>query len=87
MDIKDFLKQWENVLRVIEIYPSNKVNAGCSVNLCEENAVRHFRSVLKMCQKQVSLEHPCSDLQLGTSVEKRLKKDTANENVRQTGKP
>ena len=51
VDIKDFLKQWENVHRVIEIHHPNKVNAGHSVNLCEENAVRHFSNVLNMFQK------------------------------------
>ena len=38
MEIKEFLRKFEEVHSVIEMHPPNKVNAGRGVNLCEENA-------------------------------------------------
>ena len=82
VDIKDFLEKWEDVRRVIQIHHPNKVNAGHSVNLLEENAIRHFRNVLKMKQKQLPIEYflmkmekcPSSNSQVGATAKKRLKK-------------
>ena len=86
--IKEMLKQWENVCRVVEVHHPNKMNAGHSVNLFEENGIRHFQDVLKMRQKQVSIDRFLmqvekrrpSDLQSGTSAEKCPKKDTESRN-------
>ena len=55
VQIKEMLKQWENVRRLVEVHHPNMMNAGSSVNLFEENGIRHFRDVLKICQKQVSI--------------------------------
>ena len=55
-DIKDFLKQWEAVCTVILVHHPNKRIAGRSVNILEENVIEHFRDVLKLGQKQVSIE-------------------------------
>ena len=68
--------------RVIEIHHLNKVKAGRSVNLCEEIVVRHFRNVLKMRQKQVSIERflvkmekrPSSNLQAGARTKNTQRK-------------
>ena len=49
----------------------DKVNACRSMDACEENAVRHFRNVLKRMQKC-----PLCDSQITASAEKHPKKDT-----------
>ena len=50
-EIKDFLKQWEAVHTVILVHHPNKVITGCSVNIKEDNIIRHFKDMLKLQQK------------------------------------
>ena len=43
--MREMLRMWENVRRVVEAHHPNKMNTGCSVNLFEENSIRNFRDV------------------------------------------
>ena len=55
-EIKDMLSSWEKVRNILQTHHPNKMNVVRSVNLLEENAVNHFRDVLKMRQKQVKID-------------------------------
>ena len=86
-NIKDFLKQWEAVSTVILVPHPNKVIVSRSVNIVEENIIKHYKDVLKLQQKQVLIERFLEKLQVGASTEKRSMKDTEMEGAEQTGKP
>ena len=83
-DIKDFLKHWEAVRTVILLRHPNKVVRSRSVNIMEENVIKHFRDVLKRRQKQVSIERflvkmqkrPSGESQGEASAAKCTKKDS-----------
>ena len=61
----------------------------------EESVTKHFRGVLKLRQKQVSIKRflvkmekrPSGDLHTGASTEKHLKKDTEKVGEEQTSEP
>ena len=61
----------------------------------EENIIKHFRDVLKLRQKQMSIERflvkmekcPSGELQVGASAAKRPKKDSETVGKEQTGEP
>ena len=53
--IREMLKAWETVSSYIEKYHPNKAVAMRTTNLFNNNAVSHFRQILKRRQKQMSL--------------------------------
>ena len=95
MSDKDFLKQWEAVRTMILVHHPNKVITSRNVNIIEENVIKHFRDVLKLRQKQVSIERflvkmekrPSGESQVGASAEKCPKKYTGKVGKEQTGEP
>ena len=55
-ELKEMLGHWEKFSKVLQTHHPNKMNAVRSVNLLEENAVEHFRNMLKMRQKQSTID-------------------------------
>ena len=80
---------------MVLVHHPNKVIASRSVNIIEENVIKHFRDVLKLRQKQMSMERflvkmekrPSGESQVGASAEKHPKKDAETVGEEETGKP
>nr|XP_033807654.1 tigger transposable element-derived protein 1-like [Geotrypetes seraphini] len=55
-EIREMLKMWERVQNVVEKHHPNKAVAMRAMNLFNDNAMSHFREILKRKQKQLSLD-------------------------------
>ena len=55
-EIKKALKNWEELQNFIEKHHPNKEVSGRAINLFNENALSHFRDMLKRREKQISLD-------------------------------
>ena len=55
-EIKEVLILWKKVQNFVEKHHVNKAVSGWCINLFNDNAMSHFRGILKQRQKQVSLD-------------------------------
>ncbi|VFV20511.1 Hypothetical predicted protein [Lynx pardinus] len=55
-EIREMCKMWETVKHSVEKHHANKAAAVRAMNRFNDNAMSHFRQILKRRQKQVSLD-------------------------------
>lgn len=55
-EIKEVFMMWEKVQSFVEKHHPNKAVSGRAGNLYNDNAISHFRGILKRTQEQVSLD-------------------------------
>ena len=54
--IREFCANWGEVQRFVERYHPDKAVASRTINISNDNAMRHFRHILKPRKKQITLE-------------------------------
>ena len=78
--IKDMCAKWSELQSFVEKYHPNKAVASRVCNMFNDNALSHFRQILKRRQKQTSLDRFVvrqgpSDSQAGPSGTKRQRRE------------
>ncbi|XP_069961426.1 tigger transposable element-derived protein 1 isoform X7 [Cherax quadricarinatus] len=81
--IKDICAKWSEVQSFVEKYHPNKAVASRVCNMFNDNALSHFRQILKRRQKQTSLDRffvqqASSDSQGGLSASKRQTREVTS---------
>jgi len=55
--IREICAKWGEVQSFVERYHPDKAVASRSINIFNDNAIRHFRNILKHTQKQITLDN------------------------------
>jgi hypothetical protein len=55
--IREICAKLGEVQSFVERYHPNTAVASCSINIFNDNVVRHFRNILKLRQKQITLDN------------------------------